>query len=1235
MNIKSILAGMLAMVCFLQVHGETVTPHKITVSGGFLDDGTTTRSGLYSGDEVGVEIDWDKLYDKKGNYVNAFARWTYTPATADLGDGFSPLEPEVKVSMPNADVKMTANYVNGFAGYLYCGCYVDGVDAQGNMPEGDFYWSIDNGKTLFPFGDFGYPVKAGKVTVKFYDKTGKCRAADATVTINKRGTYKKGVDTFYDEPEYRFVDAKFVAVDNSTKVKLDLNGGTGTGEAFFANGWEYGMIAIMPSRKGYVFAGWWTAKDGGEHITPDRIFDPADFAGQKTPTLYAHWLQMKKLTLKDDFAYAYWDLEELDIDPELIDEVVESFYMMYPGSEGYCELEGKGVLEVLPGAIVELDAPDYTEDKNGNELVFQKWTVTPSKANLGPSFQVSQNDQEFTMPNEDVAFQASYIDEYTCGRLYAKVGADSINLGYNEYLGDYVYIEPPYGAFEWSPDGGKTWYKAGSERSYWVGGGYDGDWAYYEGEGAILKEGAYTVTWRSTDPSWQAPTDKTKATVWNGSDSYTYAQFTYIPQVVVDVMTFADGECTESSAGGTVTMNPKDGLVPAQKSITLTAKAAKDYAFQGWAMGKYWQYGDWLRETSTTYKLNNSFAYADFCSTPYSMLYDYIDPVDQKVHVVAVFKAIAEYSANDIVFNGFEGNKSCSYADYDGSGNASVTVKAVVGCALDEDYTLECGPLASPLTYKLDGKLPDGLKFDAKTGVLSGAPKKAGNTTVKITATDPAKHAKSITVYFEVSPLPTWLVGEYRGIMADYEEMSGYWDYDPGTGEEYWVDGESLPGPQNGILEMSVKSDGKVSAKVITRLGTRSVSGSLTWEASDVDAVGVYKFWHTDAKDDSYCHVTFSGSLCCPEGTTITGYVDSYDKTVDDWIGGDMVGMRQDTELLVDSPFVNKYYTFAFHAETTEQGGYWDDESGDWVDETYTEGSGYGYLTLKTDTKGVAKVTGQLPDGEKVSMSALVLPFGDEARLYVFASPSAYKKADWFAAALTLTPDGSVFLEDHAIWTPWVDISEYPGGEDYCGDDDMSNSTVSGIGAEYSSAQSIEGYYWYVSCEWDYGVELEYRWKDTYYDDNGKRVTYTDWNTAEAKNFDGYLFNVAVKGDKKGAISLAEKSPAPWKDGYGWNYWEDKNGNWISDPSQLSISFTRATGIFTGKATAYFDYEMPDTGKAQHATATLPYAGVMIDDGEGGYTGLGSAVYTSKCQYDYDKPFTKKVTLPVTLELDE
>ena len=979
----------------------------------------------------------------------------------------------------------------------------------------------------------------------------------------------------------------------------------------------------VPDRAGFIFTGWTTAKAGGTIVRKDDVYDASLFAGAKTPTLYAQWLKLYTFTVKGEGAGASWDWSEEQADT-LPQEAFAGEYEM--------EVNDKGTMDVPEGAVVYVWAEEQSKDNKGNPLAFQKWTVSSAKASLGPDFRVTSYDTQLVMPAEKLTLTATYIDGSMCGSLSACAYASDVEFGWNAETEKPYTIEPPYEAFEWSPDGGKTWYKAKT-------------WCT-EGEAALLKAGAYTVTWRSADPSWQAPSSKTKTTVAVGEENELdcYFTFTYIPQVVVDVMTFENGELQESAAAGTVTMNPKDGLAPVGKAIALTAKAAKGYAFQGWTLADDWTYDDGFWEAAATWKFENS---EMSVSQSYFSLNEFIDPADQKVHVKAIFKAFTAYGAGDIVFNGIG---SYGFGGYDGyyskASDGVVSIRAVVGCALD-NLKIDCGLAASPLAYKLDGKLPDGLKFDAKTGVLSGAPKKAGNTSVTITATDPAKNANNLMVNFAVDSLPSWLVGEYRGSTSSGNFCCGF---EPD-------DDEDVKRPQNGLLELSVKSDGKVSAKLLTSAGARSVSGTLSWTPDEEypEAEGAFTFSAKMTKDDEECEVEF-----WPDGT-ISGYANSYNKAEGKHLGGDVEGRRQDTEILSLSNFLDKYYTFAFCAETTRYVGNHDE--GQYQLEESKMKSGYGYLTLKTDKKGVAKVTGQLPDGEKVSMSALVLPYSSvmtccglvpsaekiSARLFLFASPSSYKKLDWFAMALTIAPGGKITTDENAAWTPAN------------GDDDGvlvqgPLAQVSGRGALYSEAKSLEDYYWTVSCEWNENVRQQYSYKEYYEDDNGKTAYEMTYEYADAQNFfDGVFFNVTVKGDKKGAISLAKKSPAPWEESWKedgvtykkWNYETDKNGNPITDPSQLSISFTKATGIFTGKASVYFDYWLPSykqnsktkeieySETLKHVTASLPYAGVMIA-GEKGYAGFGSAVYTYKHLYEdcsgKAKTSTEKVTLPVTLE---
>ena len=1019
------------------------------------------------------------------------------------------------------------------------------------------------------------------------------------------------------------------AFGETVKVKFDGNGGRASAAVqSFDDGEEYCGLPSA-SRNGYLFAGWWTEKEGGTWVPDCDEFDASIFAGQKTPTLYAHWKAIVKLTLKDDSAHVDWDPWE-SYGQGVVD------FLSRPDLEGGGRHDGKGTVELLEGTRVRVKVNATATDKNGKELSFQKWTLTPTSASLGTEFMASSSETDFNMPGVALTLQATYADENVCGRMTAIADVEDVYLRYDEVYGGDEYLDSATGTFEWSVDNGKTWYKAARYR-------HD-----YYGDYAMLKAGKYVVTWRSNDPSWKAPEKKTLVVVQAGRDVEVEADdFKFIPHVVAEALAKTGFEYAETSDGGTVTINPKDGRVTG-KTATFTAKAAKGYAFQGWKLRRTRE--DDLNAisfmaTSPTWKM---------AEDDVERLKDFILTADRRVHVVAGFRALEDYSADDIEFSRFESRDGRGYfVGTDAGGDLAVDVRGVVGCAMS--YTLRCGSEAYPLVYKLDGKLPAGLKFDVRTGVLSGVPTKAGSAIVHITATDPAKNSKSLKVEIEVSPLPGWLVGDFRGMIND-----GSLDDD-----DMWV-----PGKFNGLLELAVTSAGKVSGKVITRVGTRSVSGNLEWrdpEAEDIAAGDEYGpdaefiFWHTDAKDDSYCHVNFRSD------GTIDGDVDSYYKNEDLFVGGEMNGMRQDRELLAKSNFIGKYYTFAFGFKTYSANGYYcdadypdyDPDSPDYEDSVVQ--SGYGYLTLKTDMKGAAKIVGQLPDGEKVSMTALVLPVGRDgtaqptiadisARIYLFASPSAYKKSDWFAMSLFVEPDGSAIVPyDQSAWTPALATS----GAD-CSPEcvEAMSAQVCGQGALYSEARTLEGHYWSVRCPFTFRMGYEFSYRSTYYDEDADEDVYGPVYEYAWPAVEDYTFDVPVMGTSKGGISIMQKGFAPWYDKASdtWVYWEDKNGNRNPDPSLLSISFAKATGIFTGKATAYFDYPFSDedpiehssTTVTKHASATLPYAGVMVREVRGGalsLTGFGSAVHSYKHTEKDDngkfKTSSEKITLPVTIAFPE
>ena len=952
-----------------------------SITGGVLEDGSTRASGLWPGDAVSISFNYDLLGD-----TGAFQCWQVSPADADLGEDFDPFDPETIVVMPNADVRITAQYVKKVAGYLTYYLYLDGT---GDEEEPLVTWSPDGGKTRVPDG-YAYPLAAGSYTISFYSSS-----ADWKVPASAKFALANA-----DELGEAEFEAWFVAAEGARQVMFNANGGkVPVANAWFRGDGCYNGLPEPDVRNGYVFDGWWTAKTGGQQVFDG---DDVDFAALEPnkPTLYAHWLKAYTLRLA---GMAKAENED--------------------GGSG----DSRTPLSTLQGIGVTVYAPDETYGANGSRQVFQRWTVSPANVMLGGDFDATACETSFAMPDKDITLTPNYIGEDKCAWL--TMTADTSELQIETVFGE-ITVEPPEGAFEWSPDG-KVWYRNGAT--------------------AMLAAGTYSVQWRSLSANWAAPSEKPRFKLV-AQESYdneeSPAVFTFVPQVTASACTYESGSFSPGCPTGcSVSSTSKDGMVLPGKTVKLTAKAARQYAFVGWMpRGFLDEYGELVVIDAAATLTVDSDLISSFLA------------VDEETgaavaDMVAVFRPVADYSDEDMdsvfvqAYCGFYGDGLVTRdMRPDGDGTFVLDLPAMVGCAVD--YELGFNDLCLPLTFTTSGRLPNGLKFNA--GLITGTPSAVGESKFTITAKDPAGHARTLTIAFNVAPMPGWLVGERRAQLFDV-----------------------LDGICAGVLELSVAKTGRISGKILTEGGTLSVTPTLSWvPGPSDDDPGEFGISYFSSKTVSG-ELRFIDLMIAPREDG-TGAVDYFNNTGNGealFLSGELVsseaGLLEDREF--KELFFNRYYTATMTPEECAC-EYLFCES----PEQYMAP---GYLTIKTDGRGTATVAGKLPDGQSVSATSPLIPVNaGTAELIVFVSPSAYKKNGYLVLAIELTADGFASASsEYGFWkTPPILPSVSTDDVQPTGLMRMSLS-----GCLYNTALSLKDYYMGNFSADDSGmVVYEYSYRD-------------------------------------------------------------------------------------------------------------------------------------------------------------
>ena len=120
-------------------------------------------------------------------------------------------------------------------------------------------------------------------------------------------------------------------------------------------------------------------------------------------------------------------------------------------------------------------------------------------------------------------------------------------------------------------------------------------------------------------------------------------------------------------------------------------------------------------------------------------------------------------------------------------------------------------------------KLPAGMKYDAKKGLITGAPTKAGDYAVVVTVTTQSGAKRTETIAISVAALPDSVVGNFNGFV------------------------KAVSGEENmGTFQLTATDAGKLTAKVVMAAGQYSFSGTC-WDKVEN---GVYSVAFTTKKGD-------------------------------------------------------------------------------------------------------------------------------------------------------------------------------------------------------------------------------------------------------------------------------------------------------------------------------------------------------------------------------------------------
>ena len=267
-------------------------------------------------------------------------------------------------------------------------------------------------------------------------------------------------------------------------------------------------------------------------------------------------------------------------------------------------------------------------------------------------------------------------------------------------------------------------------------------------------------------------------------------------------------------------------------------------------------------------------------------------------------------------------------------------------------------------------KLPSGMKYDSKKGVITGAPSKAGNYEVTLTVTTKYGTKETVRIPVSVTAMPVMAVGTFTGFVS--------------VGEDNF-----------GSFALTATDTGKLTAKVIMAAGTVSFSGTC-WDAVEK---GIYR-----------------STLTTKKGEKLTLMLDSTAAWDENQLSGEFttaaIAATKKTAAVPSR-------TYSVSAQRNAFGKTWyfaatGDETTGWK-LAYTEDTKGAALTMTLKADGSTSIAGKLPNGTDAKGKAVTIKVSASGYANVGGMRDGAIMAD-FAPIVTVNKEKTALAITTNLW---------------------------------------------------------------------------------------------------------------------------------------------------------------------------------------------------------------------------